>query len=257
MFGKNAWGALTTKGSFRDANGKLNLGKVQAGIGGAKTALKMFGLAGKVLDVIPNALDMSTDIVNQTSAERAGFGKGNKLSQLASKILGFKFMSMFGNDKIEDAQKSQHIATVGSGYTGSVQDINAAQDIGGQNILVEKEKAQSFVNTTNAQNAFIDQIGQQTELARANGSGQLFQLQNLMNYQGHQPKLLMKNGAKIPELDNARTILSKKKKNVSKYQLGGKIIDPSKNIIPDGALHKNRNHLSEHNIWLRRRRTDS
>ena len=42
-----------------------------------------------------------------------------------------------------------------------------------------------------------------------------------------------------------------KKDDVSKYQLGGKIIDPSKNIIPDGALHKNRNHLSEHNDELK------
>lgn len=39
--------------------------------------------------------------------------------------------------------------------------------------------------------------------------------------------------------------------DISKYQLGGKIIDPSKNIIPDGALHKNRNHLSEHNDELK------
>lgn len=39
--------------------------------------------------------------------------------------------------------------------------------------------------------------------------------------------------------------------DISKYQLGGKIIDPSKNIIPDGALHKNRNHLSEHNEELK------
>lgn len=40
-------------------------------------------------------------------------------------------------------------------------------------------------------------------------------------------------------------------RDISKYQLGGKIIDPSKNIIPDGALHKNRNHLSEHNDELK------
>lgn len=39
--------------------------------------------------------------------------------------------------------------------------------------------------------------------------------------------------------------------DISKYQLGGKIIDPSKNIIPDGALHKNKNHLSEHNDELK------
>jgi predicted lipase len=37
---------------------------------------------------------------------------------------------------------------------------------------------------------------------------------------------------------------------VSKYQLGGKIIDTSKNIIPDGALHKNLNHLSDINEEL-------
>ena len=37
---------------------------------------------------------------------------------------------------------------------------------------------------------------------------------------------------------------------ITKYQLGGKIIDPSKNIIPDGALHKNLNHLSEANEEL-------
>lgn len=35
-----------------------------------------------------------------------------------------------------------------------------------------------------------------------------------------------------------------------KFQLGGKIIKPTKNIIPDGALHKNRNHLGEKNEEL-------
>lgn len=121
-------------------------------------------------------------------------------------------------------------------------------------MLFGATKAQAFVDTANAQNAAITRIGMESELAKANSAGELYQQQNFNKYQGHSPGLLLsRKGGTIPELDNAKELLllfSKKIKDVSKYQLGGKIIDPSKNIIPDGAMHKNLNHLSEANEEL-------
>lgn len=138
------------------------------------------------------------------------------------------------------------------GYSKSVQDINAAVASGGKQMLFGKAKMNSFIQKQNQANELITNIAMQSEMARNNDAVQLYQSQNFNKYSGTTPRLLMaKEGTKFQELEVVRTILVKKKKDISKYQLGGKIIDPSKNIIPDGALHKNRNHLSEHNEELK------
>lgn len=251
---KRALGSKATQG-LKAAGGIKNMSgaQIQQGLQGVGTALQMFKIAGQALDGVTGALGLNTEQVNQNSADRAGFGAANKLTGIINKIPGAKFMTAFGATTIENANESAYWNTVGSGFTGTRADTDAAKDLGGKRMLFGAKKAQSFVDTSNAQNAAISRIGMESELARQNDVGQLYQQQNFNKYQGHSPGLLLsKKGGTIPELETARIILKPvSKKDVSKYQLGGKIIDPSKNIIPDGALHKNKNHLSEHNDDLK------
>lgn len=245
MFGKNSASALKAgKGALKSGGGN---------IGNVGVALKMFDLAGKTLDITTGALNLNTEQVNQSSADRAGFGGANKLTGLINKIPGAQFMTAFGASDIPQFTESAYWNSVGSGFSATRADSNAAKDIGGTRMLFGADKAKTFVNKVNAQNAAITRIGMASELARANDVGQLYQQQNFNKYQGYTPALLLsRNGGTIPELEESRKMLYKKTAGttISKYQLGGKIIDPSKNIIPDGALHKNLNHLSDTNEEL-------
>lgn len=217
MKAKGGSGKVSTGGGMNLMN------KFQA----AGNVLKMFSAAGKALDIIPNALGMNTDIVNQASANRAGFGKAQKATQWLQKIPGAQFMTMFANKKMEDAKQSTYLNTVGSGYTASMQDIQAAQDIGGKNILFGKEKAQSFLSNANAQNAAIARIGMETELAKQNDVAALYQQQNFNKYSGFAPKLLVKKGIRFPELNEAERVFKtlKTKQGKVKIDLGSLLID--------------------------------
>lgn len=144
-----------------------------------------------------------------------------------------------------------------SSYGGSVQDINAAQDLGGKRTLFGKRKMNTFIQEQNRVNNLMTSIGMQSELAKQNDAGQLYQQQNANKYAGYSPRLLMsKKGMKFQDLDAAREILKniKSKKTetepileIGKFQLGGKI---DKNFIPQGALHKNKHHLEDVNPEL-------
>lgn len=255
MFGDFAGNALTSsKGSLKGANNKLDLRKTNAFMNGVGTALNVFNAAdqliGGIVDIIPG---FGTDNVSLSAADRAGFkGKLQAQNFLNKSGVGRLFTAVAG-ERMQKFNESAYMNTVGTGFTGSANDFGAAADLGGKKIAFGKKEAKSFLDTANAQSAMVSQIGYESELAKANSAGQLYQQQNFNKYQGHRPTLLMKKGSKFPELEKAKTLLLKLNlngKEVFKFQLGGKIIDPSKNIIPDGALHKNRNHLSEHNEEL-------
>lgn len=224
------------------------------GMDGAKQALQMFKIAGQALDTVTGAVGINNDQIDQAAADKLGFGSANRFNNLVSMIPGAKAVMSIAGTTLQNANESAYANTMGSSFTGSMTDLNTAKSVGGKRMLIGKEQAQAALDTSNAQQSAITRIGMETELAKQSNTGELYQQQNFNKYQGHSPSLLLgRNGGTIPELDSAREflkILSKKAKEVSKYQLGGKIIDPSKNIIPDGAMHKNLNHLSEANEEL-------
>jgi hypothetical protein len=94
-------------GGLKNING-MDFGKMQQGMQGVGTALKMFGAAGQLLDGITGAFGLNTEQVNQSSADRAGFGKANKLTGIINKIPGAKFMTAFGATTIKDVTESSY-----------------------------------------------------------------------------------------------------------------------------------------------------
>lgn len=229
---------------------------LNSGIHSAMQAMGPWGMAVSAItgaaDAIGASLGAKVDVLDDNTASRAGVSAGNKAGEMLSAIPGMGWVSGIFAQKTNSANKSAFIDGMSPGYSKSVQDINAAAAAGGKKMLFGAKAMNSFIQKQNEANDMITSIAMQSEMARNNDAAQLYQSQNFNKYSGSTPRLLMaKGGTKFQELEVARTILTKKKKDITKYQLGGKIIDPSKNIIPDGALHKNRNHLSEHNEELK------
>ena len=328
-------------------------------------------------DGIGAALGAKVDVLDSAVANRAGVKGANKAGEMLSAIPGMGWLTGIFAQKTDSADKSAYIDGMSSGYSKSVQDINAAVDGGGKKMLFGAGKMNAFIQKQNEANDLITSIAMESEMARQNDAAILYQSQNFNKYSGTTPRLLMaKKGIKFQELDSAKALLQRLtdkkvrglninslltdivtlfspnsvantsstvskfvastkdgiqpkdvstlikdslydsekdpqaigakivetvvahkpelqrvfKKNglekytsildnpnnlkniqilggilssisqnksyeeggdISKYQLGGKIIDPSKNIIPDGALHKNHNHLSEYNDELK------
>lgn len=361
-------------------------GTQQALNSGIHSTMQAMGPWGMAVSAITGAADAigamagaKVDVLDSGTASRAGVGGANKASEMLSAIPGMGWITgaiAAAGGKTLEGNKSAYIDDMASGYSKSVQDINASAAGGGKQMLFGKNKMNAFIQKQNEANDMITSIAMQSEMARNNDAAQLYQSQNFNKYSGNTPRLLMaKGGVKFQNLDSARTLLQKLtdrkvrglninslltdivtlfkpnsvantsatvskfvastkngiqpkdistlikdslydqekdpqaigakivetvvahkpelqrvfKKNglekylpiledpnnlkniqilggilssisqnksyedggdISKFQLGGKIIDPSKNIIPDGALHKNRNHLSKYNEEL-------
>jgi hypothetical protein len=133
-------------------------------------------------------------------------------------------------------------------YGGSVQDINSAMNLSGKRAF-GVGKMNSFIDEQNRVNNLITNIAMQSELAKNNNAAELYQQQNFNKYSGYTPQLLLaKKGSKIPELEVARTIIAGfTKTEIESFKSGGKL---DMNIIPEGALHKNKHHLEEVNPEL-------
>lgn len=329
-------------------------GTQQALNSGIHSAMQAMGPWGMAVSAITGAADAigamagaKVDVLDSATASRAGVSGANKAGEMLSAIPGMGWITgaIAAGNKTIDGDKSAYIDEMASGYSKSVQDINASAAGGGKQMLFGKNKMNAFIQKQNEANDMITSIAMQSEMARNNNASQLYQSQNFNKYSGNTPRLLMaKSGIKFENLNSAKILLqkltdkkikgldiktlisnintlfnpnniddvkdfqkigkdivetitvnkpelqrifkkngledylpilenpddiknikflggilanidkvesSKTEEDISKFQLGGKIIDTSKNIIPDGALHKNRNHLSERNEELR------
>lgn len=94
----------------------------------------------------------------------------------------------------------------------------------------------------NMQNTALNTVNMNDNMNLAANAG-LQDHMNSMIYSGTQPQLILnsKAGAKIPELEEIRSMMLSWNK-VDKFQKGGVI---EKNVIPVGALHKNKHHIEE------------
>ena len=173
------------------------------------------GAATGAVDMISDMAGFSLDTLDQSVAERAGMGGVNKLNTAMASIPGLSFLGAL-TGKTLDANKSAYIDKMVGGYSASVQDIDAAQEMSGKNMF-GKDKADRFILQQNAANAMITDIAKESEIAKNNNTAELYSIQNMNKYAGHSPKLLLaKKGEKLPELESARVLLRKLSANKSK-----------------------------------------
>ena len=209
-------------GQFSNMNGSIDDSTAQAreGVRGAIGQMGPWGAAiaaaTGVVDAVSDATGIALNTVDKNAADRAGAGAAAGFNNLVASLPGFSFLGGL-TGKTDDASKSQFIDGMSSSYGGSVQDINAAQDLGGKHTLFGKKKMNAFIQEQNRVNNLMTSIGMQSELAKQNDAGQLYQQQNANKYAGYSPRLLMsKKGMKFQDLDAAREIL----KNIKNKKTG-------------------------------------
>lgn len=137
----------------------------------------------------------------------------------------------------------------GSAYGGSLAKVDNALTKSGKKYGLfsnsARKKANAQISEAKRQQNLVADINEEAQdaFAASNYSGIGLRNQIALNG-GYRSMAIGRNGIKIldKELQWANSILNKTKASVPEFKSGGKV-----NVIPEGALHKNKHHLEDVN----------
>lgn len=163
----------------------------------------------------------------------SGLGTANDIANtLGAFIPGVGWLSK----KTNELQQNQEVMA-SSGFGGLKNDVtNAAKNAGGR-FLFGVGKANSMIGKAEADQIAAANVLDTNKLALNSSSNPLFSNRSQMLLSGGYNTMSAKNGAKLYNLQEAKRILSNR---LQSFKQGGAV-----NVIPDGALHKNRHHLED------------
>lgn len=164
-----------------------------------------------------------------------GLGAGNDaLNTIGSFVPGVGWIS----GKSKEIQKDENVLA-SSSFTGVANDVNnAAQNAGGK-FLFGMDKANRRIDRANLAQNQASQILDENKLAKQSSNHPLYQMRTqMLTSGGYNPtSTYAKMGAKLYNIEEAKRILNNR---LQSFKNGGAV-----NVIPDGALHKNRHHLED------------
>ena len=140
--------------------------------------------------------------------------------------------------KTKELQKYQDVMA-STGYTGVINDVNkAAQNAGGR-FLDGVEKQNARRDRAQLAQEQAHEVLEDNKLALQNSGNPLYQLKTqVLTSGGYNPvSTYAKMGTKLYNIEEAKRILNNR---LQSFKNGGTV-----NVIPDGALHKNRHHLED------------
>lgn len=135
----------------------------------------------------------------------------------------------------------------GSAYGGSLAKVDDALTKSGKKYGLfsnrARKKANAQISEAKRQQNLVADINEEAQdaFAASNYSGIGLRNQIALNG-GYRSMAIGRNGIKILDIQWANSILNKTKASVPEFKSGGKV-----NVIPEGALHKNKHHLEDVN----------
>ena len=215
-------------------------------------------LADKFADGIIDATgirsnQISKDIKERTAITGAARFLNNSMNFLPGNLLAI------GGKKLTDSELSQETENIRGAFTGTLDDIDAAQSIGGSrvNFMLSRKtrnKMNDYIKEQNWKNDLLTNISKTNTLRKQSDYAQNLNTQNINRNSGntYQTMAVGKEGLKLPDREMLNAIYAKK---VTICKDGG-VIGVDSNVIPEGALHKELNHMEEHNEELDKVITD-
>lgn len=203
-------------------------------IGGA---MKVGGLVSNGINAITGGTDGMTtqdSIFSSTLGNLTGLGIIN---------------SAFGKRANTINKDNETWEQQGSAYGGSLAKVDDALTKSGKKYGLfsnrARKKANAQISEAKRQQNLVADINEEAQdaFAASNYSGIGLRNQIALNG-GYRSMAIGRNGIKIldKELQWASSILNKTKASVPEFKSGGKV-----NVIPEGALHKNKHHLEDVN----------
>ena len=216
------------------------------------------GLGSKIVDGAMDATGIRSSQISKEVKEKTGITGAARFLNNAMNFLPGNPLAM-GGKKLTDAELSQETENIRGAFTGTLDDIDTAQSIGGSrvNFMLNRKtrsKMNDYVKEQNRKNALLTDISRTNTLRKQSDYAQDLNKQNLNRYSGntYQNMAVGKEGLKLPNREMLDAIYAKK---VTAFKDGG-IIGVDSNVIPEGALHKELNHMEEYNEELDKVITD-
>ena len=196
---------------------------------------------------------ISKDIKERTGITGAARFLNNSMNFLPGNLLAI------GGKKLTDSELSQETENIRGAFTGTLDDIDAAQSIGGSrvNFMLSgktRNKMNDYVKEQNWKNDLLTNISKTNTLRKQSDYAQNLNTQNINRNSGntYQTTAVGKEGLKLPNREMLDAIYAKR---VTSFKDGG-VIGVDSNVIPEGALHKELNHMEDYNEELDKVITD-
>lgn len=205
------------------------------------------GAATKVVDGIMDATGLRSDNISKKTADKVGVSGAARFLNNAMNFLPGNPMAL-GGKAISDAEKSEDTEKVRGAFAGTLDDIDTAGEMGGTrvNFMLSgktRGKMENFVQEQNRRNNLLSQISRTNTLRKQSNYSEELASQNYNRYNGsnYQGIAVGKQGMK---LDDAQ------------YLKDGGVVGVDSSVIPEGALHRELNHMEEVNKELDKSITD-
>ena len=216
------------------------------------------GLLAKGGDAIMDATGMRSNQISKKTQEKTGItGAARFLNNTMNFIPGNPLA--MGGEKITNAEISQEAENLRGAFAGTLDDMDAAQSIGGSRINFmlsgsTRNTMDNYVKEQNRRNEILTNMSRTNTLRKQNNSAQEVNSQNINRFNGntYQNLAVGKEGLKLPNREMLDAIYAKR---VTSFKDGG-VIGVDSNVIPEGALHKELNHMEEYNKDLDKVITD-
>lgn len=165
---------------------------------------------------------------------------------------------MFGDRTRDDFDISDEARELASeGYTASLKDMEAAESMSNKRLFKKQARqANSYISDMKDTERTLADLNRVNTQRKQSDYYQDLQNQNINRYAGQNYLnfTMGRNGMKLMSIEEARRIVALRKaseESPEKLQNGGNIPGIDTNLIPDGARHKNLNHLDELNSELK------
>lgn len=216
-------------------------------------------LATGAVDAIGSLTGTNLSNINKDSANRLGMSGAAGFNNAVNHLPGVSMLvngigSIFGGGRTNDFTASKAAMNMADAYGGSTGDLSATEDIAGKNLFGNwRNVANSKIETAKKQNRILVDINRTNTQRKQSDYFQDLQNQNINRYAGqnYRGMVVGKSGLKLMSIEEARRVVNLKRSSetddITKLQNGGNIPGIDTNILPEGSLHKELNHLSDVN----------
>ena len=212
---------------------------------------QLIAAATGLVDAIGTTTGLNLSNVNKDSAGRAGIGGSATFNNMMNMLPGNSMLWGWMGSRTDKFRMSDESQEMESGYSGTVGDMRAGQDIANKRLLFGQHKANEYIEEQRRNDRILHDLNETNTMRKQSDYYQNLAHQNINRYTGQNylGVTVGKLGTKLMSIDEVRAIIMArhgKQDDAQKFQNGGTIgIDT--NVLPEGALHARKNNLAEVN----------
>ena len=212
---------------------------------------QLIAAATGAVDAIGSATGTNLSNLDKGSANRAGAGLSAGFNNAMNMLPGNSMIWGLMGGRTNAFKMSDESEAMQGGYSGTVGDLRAAENLANKRVLFQKDKLNDYIEEQRHNDFILAQIGQTNTMRKQSDYYQDLEHQNINRYAGQNylGVRVGRRGTKLMSLDEVRSILARRqeiKEETQKLQNGG-VVGIDSNILPEGALHARKNNLAELN----------